>query len=572
MKCSEYTLFFEGLNYEYGINNYPLNLKKALEIYKKAANNTTDTMSMFRLYNLYKNEFKKFNIPKRNRIYEKFYIFKCYSFLRYPLMNRDEFLCNKFDILLEISIHSEEEDENLDKFHKFIIFLNKNYKLYDINPKDLLIIESIIDYSLTSDVDEKEKALENLKLMSTSNLETLYKYTCFADEKEKEKNYGLLFDKQYYRSYIDYALFLNSKKRYKEALKILNIAKNKGFIHAGYYYYDIYLENIDFSLLIKEAISSSFSRKCELYNLFEILINEIIIGNVYTFFEFFFFRKICIKHYKLEKEFNCHFLEYTKGFVNFLIKITKEGNEIKKKDIINKHFFRDDFYQEYHLACGVIYFYGINNLLEIDNKKALNNFIISFKSSDGESYKRFCYFYIYKIRKIIHDNNKIKNCNFINENIIKDTEKEIFKMYYNSLNEDIRSLSSSYFYYLSRLLNKKVGNDGDKLLKYICLNKAKEFSNYSPGLGSIISFYRRYKSKVLLDKNKEEYSQLFKNIIKYNDSEGYGEDGTFCPICFENKRNEIALPCKHLFCNYCINKVDKCPICRSSILMKHILG
>ena len=120
MKCSGYTLFFEGLNYEYGINNYPLNLKKAFEIYKEAANNTTDTMSTFRLYNIYKNEFKKFNISKRNRICEKFYIFKCYSFLRYPLMNRDEFLCNKFDILLEISIHSEEEDEYLNKFHKFI--------------------------------------------------------------------------------------------------------------------------------------------------------------------------------------------------------------------------------------------------------------------------------------------------------------------------------------------------------------------------------------------------------------------------------------------------------------------
>ena len=35
MKCSEYTLFFEGLNYEYGINNYPLNLKKHSKYIKK---------------------------------------------------------------------------------------------------------------------------------------------------------------------------------------------------------------------------------------------------------------------------------------------------------------------------------------------------------------------------------------------------------------------------------------------------------------------------------------------------------------------------------------------------------
>ena len=45
---TEFSTFFEALNYEYGINNYPLDLKKAFEIYKNAADNTTDILSMYR--------------------------------------------------------------------------------------------------------------------------------------------------------------------------------------------------------------------------------------------------------------------------------------------------------------------------------------------------------------------------------------------------------------------------------------------------------------------------------------------------------------------------------------------
>ena len=50
--------------------------------------------------------------------------------------------------------------------------------------------------------------------------------------------------------------------------------------------------------------------------------------------------------------------------------------------------------------------------------------------------------------------------------------------------------------------------------------------------------------------------------------EGYGEDGSICPVCFTNKKSVICLPCKHFFCKYCLDKVlDKaiCPVCRAEI-------
>ena len=61
-----------------------------------------------------------------------------------------------------------------------------------------------------------------------------------------------------------------------------------------------------------------------------------------------------------------------------------------------------------------------------------------------------------------------------------------------------------------------------------------------------------------------------KGIVGIKDSEGYGEDNSLCPICFERKRNILCLPCKHLFCDNCINQIidkRKCPICRGGIIM-----
>ena len=52
---SEFISFFEALNYEYGTNDFPKDIKKAFSIYKKQANDSTDTLSMYKIYHIYKN-------------------------------------------------------------------------------------------------------------------------------------------------------------------------------------------------------------------------------------------------------------------------------------------------------------------------------------------------------------------------------------------------------------------------------------------------------------------------------------------------------------------------------------
>ena len=350
----------------------------------------------------------------------------------------------------------------------------------------------------------------------------------------------------------------------------MKLARENGDIFAGNVYYGIILNSTDFSSIINEASNSKF-KSSELCNLFEILIDDILIENAYGFFEFIFLRKICIKHYNLEKEINECFLDYTKEFSNFLIKIVGETDINSKKKLFHKYFVDELFFQEYHFACSALYFYGIENVIEIDNIKAFDNLIISYKSTDSKSYQRFLFYYFYKIVKRLFEQSKDKpydqnNIYFVDEQRLKNTEKILFKKFYSSINDNNNNLSSSYFYYLSRLYHKKIGNNGDKFLEYAFLEKACESRNDDPTLESIIGIYRRYKAKLIKEKNIEEIKK-----IKNSDSLGYGDDNDLCPICFTNKRNFIAIPCKHLYCEYCVNQIRRCALCRSNIVFKYSL-
>ena len=70
------------------------------------------------------------------------------------------------------------------------------------------------------------------------------------------------------------------------------------------------------------------------------------------------------------------------------------------------------------------------------------------------------------------------------------------------------------------------------------------------------------------EKNKEENFKKIREGKGAINVEGYEEDGIICPICLENKKSIIALPCKHFFCSACMNRLlddGSCPICRTEI-------
>ena len=345
------------------------------------------------MYHIYKKDFNKYGINKRERILELFYLFKCFCYARFPIMERSQNLFNRFDIKLEVLIHFNEEDYHKQKFPIFIKHLKENYFLYKINKSDIDLINSIINILIIlSDEFEINEELFNLyDLISENNIEAHYKYVCLnksLTDEYKEEEFKKLYEKKYYRSYIDYALFLNTKNRPKEALELLIEAKQNGIISAGLLYFDIFFDNCDFNSLMKNA--ENFSPKCELYNLFILLIDDINIDSIYSFYEYLYLLKICFKHYNLEYMLNIYFYDYTKEIVEFLINMTKETNNEEGKKLIKKYYGDDDNYKEINLACGVAHFYGIKNILKRNLEKALYHIRNAHESGNNNSYKRFC--------------------------------------------------------------------------------------------------------------------------------------------------------------------------------------
>ena len=589
---SEYKNFFIALNYEYGKENFTQDIQKAFNIYKNSAMKTSDTMSMYKMYHIYKNEYAKFGMTKRNHILEKYYLYKSMAFLTYQEIDRYLFLCNRFDIVLEIALQFDQEDQDLQIFQKFMEFLKKYHSEFELGLNEIIFVETIV-YIVFKASYEYVIQLKNLTLNlkpgdCSDNLinEYHYKLACFelsANEIDiAEQHFNYVINKKYYLAYPDYALFLYQRKEepYK-ALQVLGEACKNGVLCANFLYYDIFLSLFDFNSMKNPTPKVEEDLKL----MFNLLINDVVTEGVFSYFEIFFFRKICIKHFGLKDFLDSIFSDYIKEFVEFIINITNNKvNELENEENknalnddnsnyskmkIKTYFQRNQFYTELNLACGILYYYGIEGILEKDILKSLEKFRISYKNSKSPSYKRFCYSYIFKIRDIIYKN---KLTAMTIEKVNK-SKKKIFNLYQSSINnESFINLSSSFFYFFSRLLHKRIGNKGDNILEYCCLKKAADCVNKNPGTGSVICYYRKSKS-IFMVKNKD-FKSLIKNVKGYEESEGYGEDGSICPICFEKKMNSICLPCKHLFCETCMERIlnkRKCPICRRVIITSELI-
>jgi len=562
---SEYITFFEALNYEYGINGMQKDIKKAFSLYKKQANDSNDTLSMFKMYHIYKNEYEKFGLKKRNKILEKFYLFKCLSHSSRQEYQTYALLFNRFNVMHEFRIYFNYEDPLLTKFEKLIQHLKKYYKHYQINENDIILISAFIEAVVKADKDKGKKLLE--PLISKMNLQATYQLALLLSDKNLiNKTFQFLESCNYYRCYCDYALFLfEDMNDVPKALQILKEAISHGILRANYLYYDIFLNTVDFS---KFKDNESF--KSDLLFLFNILINCISLDEVFCFFEFFYLRKICIKHFNLKDFIDKNFSQFIPSFVDILNQNSSPSDStediILKKDLIKRLYIREDFFSEFNLACGIIYYYGIENLVKQDLKKSLMKFLISYVNSESKSYKRFCYSFIVKIKNKLY----LQKDKDIDEDDVETSKMLLFDLYSSSIElNKMPYLSSSFFYYLYYLYSKKWGNKGDEIMEYICIKRASESKIKKPGNGTAISYYRRYKSQNIIN-NDDKIIKKLKESIKNTDSEGYGEDGSICPICITNKRDIIFYPCKHRLCKFCTDKImedSKCPICRGIILV-----
>ena len=574
MSKTEYNKFFEALNYEYGINNFPHDVNKAFKIYKTAAETSTDTLSMYRLYRIYKKDFKKFNLKKRNCVLEKFYIMKCYAYLTSREKKLFFLLGGRFDIIqeLDLNVYSKETKDYFTWFEKYFEFLYQNYEIYNLNKDDILLIEAIMDYKAYW---RKETCFtSNLsKLEQKDNPEAIYHLCIFNPEKTVTfyvQNWERLYKMNYYRAFESYADFLD----YGE--KSLNLVKTS--LLKGYYYHIKKYKEIFIMINNFENIFKSPKLKTELMFIFGCLIDAIIADELDVLLEFILMRKISIKHFNCEIDFKKNFDFYTKELLNYLLKFMKGSNDSNKKMII-KYYINSDFYLEIYTKLSYVYYYGVSGILDRNYDEAINLGIYLLKNKDILYDERFIYTLIYMAKCKKRKFNQIKTKKGAirkiykkeEENFLK-LEKKLIDMHYEVCNEEeIQSFPPSIFYKLSKFYRPSSTNH-DAILEYVLLNRASNSPLLKLKKYSYDNFqekYLIYKTKKLLKKiEKDEKFQKLYNAKGIINIEGYGEDGTICPICFDKKKEIICLPCKHFFCEACIKKLilkGTCPICRAHI-------
>ena len=581
---SEFSKFFEALNYEYGINNYPLDLNKAFEIYKKAADTSTDTLSMYRLYHIYKKDYKKFNIKERSHILEIFYIMKCFTYL--TPYEKQKGLFNRFNIFEELcTIIIDEYNNFYDWYPNIFDFLKKNYDLYDgLNKDDIILIETVVNYILSEKSEENLKILDKqlIELSEKGNPEAMFNLVFinnFYSKEEKKiylKYYEKLYNMNYYRSFQNYAYELPKEK---ETLEILKKSISNGYYSHIKTYFEIFMLTNNFEDIFKLP-----EFKSELYFILNGLIDIIIVDDIENLCDFIFMRNKLIKHYNFENVFKTQFDPVLEQIINYLKKFLIE-NDDQNKDKIKHYFIQDSYFQLFYSQIRYIYSFGIRGIIEKNYDYALNLFHYLMKNNNsyynGDYYKdiyyyHFIYIYRNKQRLLNIKNNKSNKSNDEENKQLIEIEKNMLNFFYQKLEEtNIKELPPKFFYCLSQLFRYNAINTKDLILEYVFLNRASnaiikdkifkefEYCNIFQEL-----YFKQKAKKKIKEKNKDENFKKIKEAKGAINIEGYGEDGTICPICLENKKSIIALPCKHFFCSVCMDKLldeGNCPICRTKI-------
>ena len=107
---------------------------------------------------------------------------------------------------------------------------------------------------------------------------------------------------------------------------------DNGYNSANSIYYNIFLNSFDFSKINKDDESIKSFMK----TIWDVLINNFVLDEVRSYYEYFFLRKILIKKFNFKSildEYN----DYTKEFTDFIINITSLETT---NDDINNNFMQ----------------------------------------------------------------------------------------------------------------------------------------------------------------------------------------------------------------------------------------
>lgn len=551
-----YVDYLMGVRYEYGID-MEIDLNRALEYYYKAADEN-EPLSLYKLYTIHKCENEKFKI-NRDKNYEMFYLFKSFAYSEISISTGKSY-AHIIDVILELATILDIEDPLLEKSNT--LFINMKYKVK--NPAEVKYVEAMTLIKFNLNEDDISIGISMLHDLADNDnyIDAIIRLACLYSNDNKEyiknkdtklslKYFKIIEDSKVYKAYDDYGAFLYNESNIEKCKEILKEGTDKGNMRCYFLLYELVLIQFNFDT----------DNIYDLCDLLEIAIRDIINGNIFYLFEFFYLYRILTKRFKINSDNYPKFAVYEK-YKDELINMinTINNNKIYKTKIFKEGTFESEFLFTYgYTICT-----GLNG--DIDTKTGLDYFKQSYKLASILTYKRFCYSYIFKLVK----KNFLKDQTEELKAKLDKTKNKLFKIFYESLDQTpLHILSSSYFYYFAKLYHHGHGVKSDDIHAYCYYHLAAHKKPDMLGYGSIISFYRKYKASKIL--NEEKFIKLENELEAYKKKEISGnDDDGLCYICFDNPKDLIFYPCKHLLCTKCYNEMKectKCPTCRGRIII-----
>ena len=529
--------FLEASQYEYGFFDKKIDLQKAFNLYKKYAD-LNDYFCMYKMHIIYLCEYEKFNVTF-SRVLEKIYLLKCLAYLPNYIYDWDINLFDKIDVLDEVARILDLEDPDLSKHRKFFDLLIQEREKYNLSENDINLMKGVLICYFTDEND-----LLSFSILNSINPKKETDYTYYLaknkaiffsnylklgneiSDLEIEQFYKEIENKKIYELYADYGNYLLDKKNRanSEIINIFKEAADNGYLFNSFRMYQCLIDFYSFDEIMEDYNKASL--------ILDYLLDEIVFENIANK-PFILLMGFLIKYSKFPDKIISKYIIYVKEINDYV------SSTIKKKEENKIKFLEEDEYL--YVIKGYIHIFGFKDIEEQNLGKVIEYLDKGSNVTQKIYIKKNNEYIKYRIINLMHELNLLSNDEF------NKCRKDIIKFFSNNLklkNEinDCYIIGDDYF----KGITKKI-------------DKANTFYIYKSSLDIFCKSMSECKTKSDIRKFLKNHENINENKLK----------DEICCICYTNKVNKILIPCKHNFCDFCINKLEKgakCPICRSEIL------
>ena len=129
--------FYEAIGYEFGLSGKAKNTNKAFRIYKDAADFKYDYLCMYRMHRIFLTDYRGFGV-KENEDLHRLYLYKCFTYLPYSIIDANYYLLNKVDVFNELyKLIDEFDNSKFNNSFKFYEFLKNNKNQFHVTKNDI---------------------------------------------------------------------------------------------------------------------------------------------------------------------------------------------------------------------------------------------------------------------------------------------------------------------------------------------------------------------------------------------------------------------------------------------------